>query len=378
MGLFYQRERLKKAELQLRRRYIQNQQQQNANANAENMNDGLEIEASSSFIEGHVNPDLGDIKNNSLSRKQGQGHGQGQTTPKSKVHVQFAPGSSNLDHYPRDNMSETETENGFGPDFLGPNYDPRTKVNRWMQQRLLEDFSDPGQGQMQGQGQRPFHQHPGHRLQRLSRVQENNTPPWSYEQPDENPYEMNGGPVYQALQGVTTVPQIIGLGQVPPGYLLTSGQPPGQGHPVQQPLQIHINSLQRGQGHRGHLDNLPPNLAVQDPPVQFIPQMPYQEPFRPPRLMMGSDSIPYADSRATTPSIISAPAGFSNSNPNSKFPSKFVIPRHNQNQNHHQNHELIELSNTTPSSDSPSEPPPQVNTGQGQSKCSKFPAIFAF
>jgi len=33
---------------------------------------------------------------------------------------------------PMDALSEAETDHGFGADFLGPNYDPRTKVTRWM------------------------------------------------------------------------------------------------------------------------------------------------------------------------------------------------------------------------------------------------------
>ncbi|CAG7786510.1 unnamed protein product [Allacma fusca] len=99
LGLFYQRERLKKAELQLRRRY-------------------LEAHRSSETETGAELQDEDDSAYNRVSR----------------VACPVVPS--------RDAMSETETENGFGPDFLGPNYDPRTKVNRWMSLQNQAHFNE--------------------------------------------------------------------------------------------------------------------------------------------------------------------------------------------------------------------------------------------
>ncbi|XP_035714842.1 neuroligin-4, X-linked-like isoform X2 [Folsomia candida] len=307
MGLFYQRERLKKAELQLRKRYLDTQQR-NKDGGATS---GDDIECSSSFVGGEPSK--------YSAPPPPQPPLQHRRSPHLVSTMMLRNGGG-------DTMSETETENGFGPDFLTPNYDPKTKVNRWMQmqaqasQQSRDLYSTPSIQQQQN------HTHP--KLQRLSHVREDDDPPRPPDVPpwmltpqsshpphrhgdddDDNPQSVTptptpSGQIYAPHQHHHHQPQIIPLSHVPPGYLLSSSSTP-------HPLQFNVNSLPRqNQPHHHHH---PPH-ALPDPPVQFIPQLPYHgSPYKPDPRTMGSD-IPYADSRATSPSIISAPAGFANSN----------------------------------------------------------------
>jgi hypothetical protein len=274
IGLFYQRERLKKAEIQLRKRYIETQKQLGVGTE-----ESQELDSS---VYAERSP---------------------------PAHVPYHhPHHSNMPQIARDAMSETETENGFGPDFLGPNYDPRTKVNRWMQMQAAANNRMLGKGNSFEEYSNPTPTPSDmHRHNRLSRVRE-----------DENPYESALPPSYhrphhQHQLPMAPSPVILGLNQLP-----YQSPPPNQQlqqplHVSQGPMQIQLNSVQRpGVAESVSSPSNPSAPKAQpEPPVQFHPHMPYQEGFRPSG-HLGSDSIPYADSRATSPSIISAPAGFSN------------------------------------------------------------------
>ena len=217
MGLFYQRERLKKAEVHLRKRYLE----------------------------------VADAQD---EEQRGTVSGGGQTTTEmeSVVSEPYGIGLQRPSHVPRaplDTLSETETDNGFGPDFLGPNYDPRTKVSRWMfQQNRDRGDEDPG-------------------------------------------YPMQTEVIVENRE------------HSPPSY-------PAATAPAQVPIQIQLTSSQRN-------SMVGPSHA----PMEFLPPLPYQDPFRP---SIPISDIPYADSRATSPSVSNfqvqtPPPAFNNNLSNNNF-----------------------------------------------------------
>jgi len=227
MGLFYQRERLKRVELQMRKRYVQGQK------NDEEITPGPEEET------GSIRYVTCEFPSESLRFSQ---------------------------NHPRlDAMSEAETENGFGPDFLGPNYDPRTKVNRWMNmQRQQNSMSLENR--------------------RIKNAKDQNSISNTSSPPAGLPYE------------------------------------PMSGNNSNSSSNFPSSSLQRTI-HRN--DSKMPPKAEQDPPVRFYPGIhPNRaKPFHPP----GSD-IPYVDSRNTSPSIISAPPMFNGPSFSNTVTSPKIVP----------------------------------------------------
>lgn len=113
IGLFYQRQRLKRAELRLRNRRV-------SETNSETQN-GIHTQPTQEMTTTSVRED------------------QAIPSEPSEPYGYIGPAQlsqpSQPVRAPLDTMSETETDNGFGTDFLGPNYDPRTKVTRWMFQQ---------------------------------------------------------------------------------------------------------------------------------------------------------------------------------------------------------------------------------------------------
>lgn len=223
LGLFYQRERLKKTELQLRRRFMDGRQQ--------NPEISQEMETASSFERGipiHTGNHIP--------------HG---GTPA------------------RDAMSETETENGFGPDFLGPNYDPRTKVNRWMNMQNAN---------------------------RAMLSKDN-----SFDNPSPSISDFH---VMNRRETDLPDPSISVLPLPPPLQPSSLPHHLHPHHPHHPPLHIQVTSLQR------HSQQMPKMMPLYDypPPVQILPPLPYQEPFQPSASLVSD--IPYADSRNTSPLTI--------------------------------------------------------------------------
>lgn len=239
IGLFYQRERLKKTELQLRRRFLDSRQQ--------NPETSQEMEIASSF-------------ERAIPIHSGNHIGRHMETPA------------------RDAMSETETENGFGPDFLGPNYDPRTKVNRWMN------------------------------MQNANRVM------LSKDNSFDNPSPSITSDFHVMNRRETDMPDpSLTVLPLPPPL-----QPSNMSH-HHPPLHIQVTSLQRN----SHIPKMMPM------PIQIMPPLPYQEPYQPPGSLVSD--IPYADSRNTSPLTIPANMGYSNTSPighpTPKLdPSKMHIP----------------------------------------------------
>ncbi|CAL8114258.1 unnamed protein product [Orchesella dallaii] len=251
IGLFYQRERLKKTEIQLRRRFLDARQQ--------NPETSQEMETASSFERGVVNNHL--------------------TTH----------------HTPaRDAMSETETENGFGPDFLGPNYDPRTKVNRWMN------------------------------MQRATLSKDNSF---------DNPTPSINGDFHVVQRRDTDLPDpSITVLPLPPPLQPSTMSHSHQSHPP-PPLHIQVTSLQRN----SQVPKLIPMPIMDRPPsLHILPPLPYQEPYQPSASLVGD--IPYADSRCTSPLSISVPTGYCNT------------PTISVSQPQHQKHDVPRMSgHTSPS-----------------------------
>lgn len=219
IGLFYQRERLKKTELQLRRRFL--------DARQPNPETSQEMETASSFeraIPIHTGNHI--------------------------IRIAETPA--------RDAMSETETENGFGPDFLGPNYDPRTKVNRWMN------------------------------MQNANRMM------LSKDNSFENPTPSINSDFHVVNRRETDMPDpSLSVLPLPPPL-----QPSNLSH--HPPLHIQVTSLQRN----SHVPKMMPM------PMHILPSLPYQEPYQPSASLVSD--IPFADSRNTSPLTIPTPLGYSN------------------------------------------------------------------